>query len=114
MRKILNFGHTLGHAIEKITNYKKFTHGEAIAIGMKFAIELAFQKELISEDFKNEGLTLINKYSLIKKTPKFNQKKLVELMKSDKKVEDGKIKFILPSSKQYVEIFDIKPEEIKL
>jgi len=114
LRKILNFGHTLGHAIEKITNYKKYTHGEAIAIGMEYAISLAFQKGLISEEYKNEGLELIKKYGLVKKTPKFNQKKLIELMKLDKKVEDGKIKFILPSSKHYVEIFDIKPEEIKL
>lgn len=112
LRKILNFGHTLAHAIEKITNYKKYTHGEAVAIGMIFAISLAFKKSLISQDYKNEGLELIKKYNLVKKTPQFNQLKLINLMKSDKKVEDGKIKFILPSSNLSVECFDIKPEEI--
>lgn len=114
LRKILNFGHTLGHAIEKITNYKKYTHGEAIAYGMVYALTLALEKGLITEEFKTEGLDLIKKYNLAQKTPKFNTAKMVELMKSDKKVEDGKIKFILPSSKYYVECFDIKPEEIKL
>jgi len=119
LRKILNFGHTLGHAIEKITNYKKYTHGEAVAIGMEFAISLAFKKGLINEAYKNESLELIAKYNLIKNQPKFDQKKLVELMKSDKKVEDGNIKFILPvnqdsthPTKSYVECFDLSPKEI--
>lgn len=112
LRKVLNFGHTYGHAIEKITNYRKYTHGEAIAIGMFFAINLAYKKGLISEDYKNDGLKLIETYKLIKKMPKFESKKIVNLMQSDKKVEDGKIKFILPSSKSFVESFEIKPEEI--
>jgi len=113
LRKILNFGHTYGHAIEKITNYKKFTHGEAVAIGMIFAINLAFKKSLISEEYKNEGLELINMYNLIQKTPKFSQKKLIKLMKADKKVEHGKINFVLPSKKSKVEIHSIDPEELK-
>lgn len=112
LRKILNFGHTLAHAVEKITNYKKYTHGEAVAIGMEFAIELAYKKGLIEEEYKAESLNLIKKYDLVKKTPKFNNEKIVELMKSDKKVENGRINFILPSSKSYVECFEVLPEEI--
>lgn len=112
LRKILNFGHTFAHAVEKMTNYKKYTHGEAVAIGMKFAIELAFQKDLISEEYKAEALNLLKKYSLVKKIPKFNYKKIIDLMKSDKKVEDGKIKFILPSLKSCVKSFDIQDEEL--
>ena len=112
LRKILNFGHTYAHAIEKITNYKKYTHGEAVAIGMVFALNLAFNKDLISEDLKKEGISLINKYNLVKKLPKFKSKKMLEIMKSDKKVEDGNINFILPSSKAQVELFRVKPEEI--
>lgn len=112
LRKILNFGHTYGHAVEKITNYKTFTHGEAVAMGMVFAINLAFKKGLIALEYKNEALKLINDYNLIKKAPKFNQNKMIKLMQSDKKVEDGKIKFILPSFKKYVEIFEITPSEL--
>ena len=112
LRKILNFGHTYGHAVERITNYKKYTHGEAVAIGIIFAINLAFKKGLIDENYRNEGLRLINKYNLVKKMPKFNTKKLTILMQSDKKVEAGKIKFILPASKAFVKFFGIKPEEI--
>lgn len=113
LRKILNFGHTLGHAIERLTNYKKYTHGEAIIIGMKFAITLAFQKNLILEDYKIKALELINNYSIVKKIPKFNTKKLMELMYLDKKVEDGNITFILPSAKSKVTILNnITEEEI--
>lgn len=113
LRKILNFGHTYGHAIEKITNYKKYTHGEAVAIGMIFAINLAFKKGLITEEYKSQSLELIKKYNLAKKIPKFNSKKLINLIRSDKKAEDGKIKFILPTQKSIVECFYVKPEEIE-
>lgn len=114
LRKILNFGHTFAHALEKITNYKKYTHGEAVAIGMKFAIILAFNKSLISEDYRDRALALIDKYSLTGKTPRLNPKKVIELMKQDKKVENGKIKFILPVSKSNVACFDdVTPEQIK-
>lgn len=112
LRKVLNFGHTFAHAVEKITNYKKYTHGEAVAMGIIFAINLAFKKGLITEEYKNEGLEFIQKYKLVKKMPKINNKKLITTMQSDKKVEDGKINFILPSSKSHVECFCIKPEEI--
>lgn len=114
LRKILNFGHTYAHAVEKITNYKKFTHGEAVALGMTFAINLASKKGLIITEYKEEALKLIKNYDLVNKTPKFNEKKMIELMQSDKKVEDGKIKFILPSSKKYVEIYEIQPNELSL
>lgn len=113
LRRVLNFGHTYAHAVEKITNYKKYTHGEAVAMGMVFAIHLAFKKGLISQEYKNEGLELIAKYKLIDKYPKFNTAKLVELMLLDKKVQDGKINFVLPVQKSKVECFSLNPEEIQ-
>lgn len=101
LRKILNFGHTYGHAVEKITNYKKYTHGEAVVFGMIYAFDLAFKNGLISNDYHNESIELINKYLIIKKIPSFNKNKISEIMNSDKKVKDGKIQFILPSSKAH-------------
>jgi 3-dehydroquinate synthase len=114
LRKILNFGHTYGHALEKLTNYQKYTHGEAVAFGMKFSIILAFKRDLISEDYKDRALALLDKYSLVEKRPKISPKKIIELMKQDKKVENGKINFILPFSKSHVACYDdITSEEIK-
>lgn len=112
LRRILNFGHTYGHAVEKITNYKKFTHGEAVAIGMVFAINLAFKKGLINSEFKDKSIELISKYKLITKMPDFSYEKMIYLMKSDKKVENANIKFILPTHKAIVDCFDIKSDEI--
>lgn len=112
LRKILNFGHTYGHAIEKLTNYKKYTHGEAVAIGMVFAIDLAHKKELISKETKIEYLNLINKFNLVKLPKKLNNKKLFELMKSDKKVQDGNIKFVLPIKKSAVDCFTITSADL--
>lgn len=112
LRRILNFGHTYGHAVEKITNYKKFTHGEAVAIGMLFALNLAFKKELITIEFKNEAMELISKFKIITKMPEFGHEKMVFLMQSDKKVENSNIKFILPTDKAIVDCFDIQSNEI--
>lgn len=112
LRKILNFGHTYGHAVEKITKYKKYTHGEAVAMGMIYAINLAFKKGLIDENYKQESLNLINRYNLINELPNVNPLKLIKLMQSDKKVEKGKINFILPTKKSFVECFENESEEI--
>lgn len=112
LRRILNFGHTYGHAVEKITNYKKFTHGEAVAIGMAFAVNLAFNEGIISVEFKTQAMDFINKFNLIKQTPKFDSKKMILIMQSDKKVENNKIKFILPTNKATVESFEIAPSEV--
>lgn len=112
LRRILNFGHTYAHAIEKITNYKKFTHGEAVAIGMFFAVNLAYKKGLIDENYKNEALGIISKYKLITKFPGFNHEKMIKLMQLDKKVENNKINFILPINKAIVECFEINPNEL--
>ena len=114
LRKILNFGHTFAHALEKITNYKKYTHGEAVAFGMKFAVVLAFNRNLISEDYKDRSLALLAKYKLAGKLCRINHDKIIDLMRQDKKVENGKINFILPVSKSFVSCYDdITSEEIK-
>lgn len=112
LRRILNFGHTYAHVVEKITNYKKFTHGEAVAIGMVFAINLAFREGIISLDFQNQALEFINKFDLVKQTPKFDSRKMISIMQSDKKVENNAIKFILPTNKATVESFEIAPNEL--
>lgn len=114
LRKILNFGHTLGHAIERITNYKKYTHGEAVAIGMQFAIILAHKRRWISEDYRDRAFSLIDKYSIVEKFPSFNVKKLIKLMFLDKKVADGKLNFVLPTAKSTVACFDdVTAQEIE-
>ncbi len=111
LRRILNFGHTYGHAIEKITNYKKFTHGEAIVEGMKFAFNLALKKNLIDKSYKFLAEDVIKKYNFCK-IPEYNMKKMSEIMKTDKKVQSDKIVFILPTDYSKVDAFEINSDEL--
>lgn len=111
LRRILNFGHTYGHAIEKITNYKKFTHGEAIVEGMKFAFNFALKKNLIDKNYKFLADDVIKKYDF-REISKFKMQKMIDLMKSDKKVTSDKITFILPTGYSQVEAFEIDAKEL--
>ena len=112
LRAILNLGHTIGHAIEKTTDYKKFTHGEAISLGIVGAFKLALDKNLIEANYLKEVLELLNQYKIIPK-PTIDAKKIVKATAYDKKVVDSKIRFVLPTAKAEVAIFDdIKDSEI--
>lgn len=111
LRRILNFGHTYGHAIEKFTKYKKYTHGEAIVEGMKFAFNLAVKRNLIDKNYKFLAEDVMKKYNFCE-IPQFNNKKMLELMKLDKKATSDKITFILPTDYSIVEAFELTPDEI--
>ena len=111
LRRILNFGHTLGHAIEKSTGYKKYTHGEAIVQGMIFAFELAYKIGLIDVNYKFAATDLISKFKFRPvKMPKM--KKLIELMKLDKKATSESIVFVLPKDYGQVEIREFRAQEL--
>ena len=106
LRRILNFGHTYGHAVEKITNYKKFTHGEAVVEGMRFAFELALKKNLIDKNYKFLADDIMKKFDF-RQIPKYKIEKMIELMLMDKKSDGKTITFILPTDYSTVEAFDL-------
>ncbi len=114
LRAILNFGHTIGHAIEKCYNYKNINHGEAVAIGMRGAFFLAMQKGLINEKYYENSINLLNQYEMNYKIVKnVSPDSLYKAMHVDKKVRSGKIRFILPANPSEVEIFnDIKEQQV--
>ena len=112
LRRILNFGHTYGHAIEKITKYKKFTHGEAIVEGMKFAFNLAVKKNLIDKNYKFLADDVMKKFNFVV-LPQFSLDKMIELMCADKKATSQNIVFILPTDYSAVEAFEINPKELE-
>ncbi len=98
-RALLNFGHTLGHAIEKYTNFK-FYHGECVALGSILASYISFKRNLISAEELDEIEVLFKKFGLIElfKNDMFNEddiNNIVLLTKNDKKMQAGKVKFIL-------------------
>lgn len=111
LRRILNFGHTYGHAIEKITKYKKFTHGEAIVAGMKYAFNLAIKRNLIDKNYKFFAEDVIKKFNFVE-IPEFDREKMIELMQLDKKACNEKIVFILPTDYSTVEAFELCSEDL--
>ncbi|MFH0794858.1 MAG: 3-dehydroquinate synthase family protein, partial [bacterium] len=96
LRAILNFGHTLGHALESATNYEMLRHGEAIAIGMVAAAELAQRLSLLKAKDAARIASLISRSGLPIRFPVTDHAKLLGLVKKDKKVRDGKVRFVLP------------------
>lgn len=111
LRRILNFGHTYGHAIEKITNYKKYTHGEAVVEGMRFAFDLALKKNLIDKNYKFLADDVMKKFDF-PKIPQYKREKMIELMLMDKKSDGKTITFILPTDYSIVEVFELSADDL--
>ncbi len=107
LRAILNFGHTYAHAIEKLTEYNKYTHGEAVSIGMKMVFNLALNIGYINKEYYERCIQLITKYKLkTELEEEFNKEIFYESMKNDKKVSNGEIKFVIPIKEKEVEIIN--------
>lgn len=97
VRKILNFGHTIGHAIESLllgTN-EELLHGEAIAIGMVIESNIAFQKKLVTKKELEEITFTLKKAFEPKKIDQLNFNQIYSLLKNDKKTSESKFKFSL-------------------
>jgi len=93
LREILNYGHTLGHAIEKDSKYK-LRHGEAVSIGMVFAAELSKDLAGLDSDAVDLHRELLNRFNLPIKYPRNRWKSLATLLLQDKKVKQDKLRFI--------------------
>ncbi len=101
LRAVLNFGHTVGHAVEKAENYT-MRHGEAVAIGMVYASRLALRTGLCDPLVPERVEKLIASYGLPTSLRALSRKptvqELMHTLQIDKKAEGGKVKFVLPKS----------------
>lgn len=99
VRALLNLGHTFGHALETITNYTRFTHGEAVAIGMVIAAELSDLLKLSDGTLKKETQKHLQDFALLTKLPSdIDANKMLCLMRADKKVINNSHRLILMKS----------------
>jgi len=97
-RALLNFGHTLGHAIETVAGYGTFLHGEAVALGMIAAAHVSANRAGLSEEEVKEIEVAIKHYDLPTRLPKaLPRSKILERVFADKKFVDGKIRFVVTS-----------------
>ncbi len=111
LRAILNYGHTVGHAIETLTGYKKFRHGEAVAMGMLYATKIAMEMGLTDTTVLERQLSLTKRLGLPLRT-ELKPEDVVKALYQDKKVISGKLRFILPVKIGEVIISDRVTEEI--
>lgn len=93
-RALLNFGHTIGHSIERLKDFS-LLHGECVSIGMAAAAYLSMNKGFISKEEYNDILTVIENYHQPIRTDGLSSDHVYEITKLDKKMDMGKIKFIL-------------------
>lgn len=109
IRMILNFGHTIGHAIETVTKYSVYNHGEAVAIGMVAATMLSQEMGMVDEATVNKIKVLLEKLKLPTTVDGLSVAKIVNNLKVDKKIREGRIKFVLPKKIGKVEVRDDVP-----
>ena len=115
LRAILNYGHTIGHAIESLTGYETLIHGEAVAIGMVAASRIALEMDMWLPECDARQLALIEKTGLpVGLPPGLEIEAILDTLKLDKKVKAGRVRFILPTDIGTVTISDrVSPDIIR-
>ena len=95
LREILNFGHTFAHALESVTRYRTYLHGEAVGWGMIAAARLAVEKGMFSPSEEERVAKLIARVGPLPAWPSMPAAKLIAAMQADKKTRAGRLRFVL-------------------
>jgi len=112
LRAILNYGHTIGHAIESLTGYRLVNHGEAVAIGMVAAGQIAVNLGMWQQEETDHQNTIIQKAGLPTQIPAgVDIEAIIDALQLDKKVKAGKVRFVLPTQIGVVTVTDQVPAE---
>jgi 3-dehydroquinate synthase len=112
LREILNYGHTIGHAVESVTGYTRFSHGEAVSIGMVAAAKMATAMELISPEVEARQNALLKSTGLPIGLSGIERGHIIEAMLTDKKAVGGRARFIVPLGIGQVVVKDNVPADI--
>ena len=114
IRRILNFGHTAGHAIEAVTKYKRFRHGEAVAYGMLVAAQLSVTRGALAEMDRKALMDLIASLGPLPPISDLSAAQMLEAIRHDKKVAAGKLHFVLPTAiGAWAIVDDVTEKEMK-
>ncbi len=98
LRRILNFGHTAGHALEAITKYRRFRHGEAVGYGMLVAAQLAVSRGMLADSDRLKLAALIASLGPLPPIGDLTLTQMLEPMQHDKKMVAGTLHFVLPTA----------------
>jgi 3-dehydroquinate synthase len=114
LRRILNFGHTAGHALEAVTRYRRFRHGEAIAYGMLVAADLAVHRGALAERDRKALADLITSLGPLPPIADVSTAQMLEAMSHDKKVVAGRLHYVLPTAiGAFAIVDDVSEKELK-
>jgi 3-dehydroquinate synthase len=114
LRRVLNFGHTVGHALEAVTKYRRYRHGEAVAYGMLAALALGVQRGVTSPDTQARAAQIIAKLGPLPPVADLSAKDIVSAIGRDKKVVDGTLHFVVATSLgNTIELTDVTAKELK-
>jgi 3-dehydroquinate synthase len=114
LRAILNYGHTLGHAVENLSGYGTWLHGEAVGLGMLAAGEIAVAMGLWSQEDQDRQRRLVAAAGLPMGWPALDPEAVLTCLQADKKVRQGKVRFVLPTGVGSVTIRDdVDPTTIR-
>jgi 3-dehydroquinate synthase len=113
LRRVLNLGHTLGHALESALDYEDIKHGEAVAIGIVAAIRVAVGRGRADEDFLRDTIEILKWCGLPTVAPQVDRNRLRRSLKLDKKIKSGRLFFVLPLGVGLTEIVgDVTEDEL--
>jgi 3-dehydroquinate synthase len=114
LRRILNFGHTAGHALEAVTKYKQFRHGEAVGYGMLAALNIGVARGVTPKALLEEVEALITQLGPLPSVADISAKEAYEAIGRDKKVVAGTLHFVAAADRgKTVELTDVSEKEIK-
>ncbi len=114
LRAVLNYGHTFAHAFEALCGYGELLHGEAVAIGMLCASRLAERLGRVDTELTSRQHSLLAALGLPVEVPPLDADRVLDSMRHDKKVEHGRLRFVLPERMGRVELVgDIDPQEVR-
>ena len=112
-RRVLNLGHTIGHALEAATGYRRFLHGEAVAWGMIAAANISVAMDKLDTSSARRIIQAVFGLGTLPKV-EVNSQKILRLLQADKKTRDGIVHFVLPRAIGKVEIVNDVPERVIL
>ena len=113
LRRILNFGHTIGHALEAETGYRQFLHGEAVAWGMVAASQIAEKVDCLHSDANQRISDAILSTGPLPRV-RVRSRAILRRLQADKKTRDGVVHFVLPTEIGRVQVVNDVPEQVVL
>src|SRR5690606_12455094 len=112
LRAVLNYGHTIGHGVEAAGGYSEYLHGEAVSIGMIGAARIAAEMGLIDAALVDHHADLLRGYGLPLHASGASPERILEAMRLDKKVAQGRHRFVLLEAPGSAVVRDDVPEDL--